>query len=49
VLILLTQLASLEERLRMAEPIGWRPDLPQIDLPRLIRYLQAHLDAHGGV
>jgi hypothetical protein len=33
-LILLTQLASPEERIQMAEPIGWRPEMPTIDLRR---------------
>jgi hypothetical protein len=47
-LILLTELASPEERIRMAEPIGWRPEMPAIDLRRQIRYLQAHLDSRGG-
>jgi hypothetical protein len=48
IMLLLMQLASPEERSMMAEPIGWRPELPSIDRRRLRRYLQAHLDTRGG-
>jgi hypothetical protein len=48
IMLLLMQLASPEERSMMAEPIGWRPELPPIDRRRLRRYLQAHLDTRGG-
>jgi hypothetical protein len=41
------QLASPEERIRMVEPLGWRPEIPPVDLQRLIRFLWARL-VEGG-
>jgi hypothetical protein len=46
VMFLYYQLASPEEQIRMAEPIGWRPELPtNISLQEQLRILQARLDA----
>jgi hypothetical protein len=46
VMFLYYQLASPEEQIRMAEPIGWRPELPMnISLQEQLRILQARLDA----
>jgi hypothetical protein len=46
VMFLYYQLASPEEQIQMAEPIGWRPELPtNISLQEQLRILQARLDA----
>jgi hypothetical protein len=43
ILILQAQLTSPEEWLMMAEPIRWRPEIPDMDLRQQIRYLKATL------
>jgi hypothetical protein len=46
VMFLYYQLASPKEQIRMAKPIGWRPELPtNISLQEQMRILQARLDA----
>ena len=45
VMLLHCKLADDETRMAMAEPTGWRPELPNITLEMQIRILQARLDA----
>jgi hypothetical protein len=46
VMFLYYQLASTEEQIRMAEPIGWRPELPtNISLEEQLRILEGRLAA----
>jgi hypothetical protein len=37
------QLASPEKRIRMVEPLGWRPEIPPVDPQRLICFLRTRL------
>jgi hypothetical protein len=32
-------LASPEERIQMVEPLGWRPEIPSVELQKLVRFL----------
>jgi hypothetical protein len=41
-------LASPEERIQMVEPLGWRPEIPPVELQKLARFLRAWL-AEGGI
>jgi hypothetical protein len=42
------QLASSEERIQMVEPLGWMPEIPPVELWKLVRFLRAWL-AEGGI